>query len=235
MEQKNPYFVLVTQDEKLRETIETMAKEFPTVKIKHYNDVTAFFVEKCLAPISGVFLDFRLGMKLSSKEREEFSVIESIAPFYRVRGNPNGQIAAMGGLKSGEGETFFRSIFKESLNAPLRKLRNFYRQTIHLNLMVCFGEHFVLEKSFKANSDNISMGGIFVIHPDDWSKNERIWVLVNDFPEIPPIECKKRWHIEWGKSYKSLPGYGLEFVTLTDTQKDLMNRIIYHPQTLKKT
>lgn len=166
-------------------------------------------------------------MKLTTKERDELSLLDSLIPYFKVRVNPNGQLAGIGSIKFGEGDAFFKTLFNESLSYSPKKLRNHIRQDIYLNVLISISEKFSSENSFRSNSSNISIGGVFIIAPNEWNITNKIWVKFEDFKEIEPIECYSQWHLSWGLGYKALPGYGLEYVNLSQVQTELINKIIF--------
>jgi Tfp pilus assembly protein PilZ len=226
MKNENTCIVIITENDSLKEKFNSLLQSYPEIECRHFQTVSDFFTNKGSRPLSGVYVDFRLVLKLNAREREELTLIDTLVPYIKIRTNPKGELAGIGTIKFGEGDSFFKSLFEEALKTSPKHLRNHFRQRIHLNVLVSGGDKFAVEKSFKANSDNVSTGGLFIITAHELNVNEKIWIKIEDFNEIPPIECTSKWYLKWGTTFKTLPGYGLQFANLNSNQIEEINKII---------
>lgn len=74
---------------------------------------------------------------------------------------------------------------------------------------------------------DISEGGCYVIGPDSSKKpGHRLWLSIEGLLDEKPIESEVKWTKPWGSTVEKLPGYGVSFLNLTDTQQKSIQKVI---------
>ncbi|MGD2089234.1 MAG: PilZ domain-containing protein [Candidatus Aminicenantes bacterium] len=109
-----------------------------------------------------------------------------------------------------------------------RGLRAFKRKNLYLNVYLALSPDASGDELIKANTSDISEGGCFVITPHAIPKdNSRdIYVIPKGLADQCPITCTVKWVLPWGLATRHLPGVGVAFKNLSESQREEIRSLI---------
>ena len=165
-------------------------------------------------------MDIRTLIRSTMPEREFFSMLWDGFPVLHVGQNPgNGDISC---LMEGKHSTDLKG--KQLLDhfievkcrevAP-RQVRVYTRKKAFLNTLLYLSKD---HDPIRTNSWDISEGGSFIITTAKMPDNGLVWLKINDFDDKKLICSKVKWKRPWGKDYRQLPGFGVEFEQVSNKQ-----------------
>ncbi len=96
-----------------------------------------------------------------------------------------------------------------------RGIRADIRKDLFLSAHVQFG---MQEKSFKANTWNISPMGCFVISPQEQQCGDTVWLTFTNLSDKSTVAGEIKWNRPWGGDLRLLPGAGIAFKEISPDQ-----------------
>jgi hypothetical protein len=172
---------------------------------------------------SGVVLDMKTVLRASPVEKNFLrDVLEGQLPIGKFN-RPTGQ----GGLDAVAEkilQTQWDSFLAECQSFNPRGVRTYPRRNCILKVQLCPDGEWDTEKSFRTFTADISSGGCFIASTDTWGKSTMVSFLLGDSKD--PIRAKVAWLRPWGSSIWQMPGLGVEFESLTATQRLAIAKVI---------
>jgi len=104
-----------------------------------------------------------------------------------------------------------------------RGIRAGLRRNLFFNAHVQFDGQ---EKSFKANTRDISAHGCFIISAQEQQCGHPVWLTLTDLHDKTPIAGEIRWNKPWGSDFRSLPGVGIAFKDISPAQTQALAALL---------
>lgn len=197
---------------------QSCASILPVADLKEYLDHHSHVM------LSGIMVDMPTYMRFSEDEKRLLGDLVEIFPAMRIKCNEQtGEIRTLpfstrmpGVMTLAEFASSCRDQF-----AP-RRIRLFERSSKQWNILISKDQG-ELEGGTRTASLNISMGGCFVVSFDPWHPGDTGWLKIKELDGLAEVGFKVCWVRQWGEK-SQLPGMGLEFVGLTDRQREILSR-----------
>lgn len=159
---------------------------------------------------SGIVLDSKIALRMSQEEKEYFRVaFEDRMPVFEA-------VLSSGDTKDVINEKLFRTKWANFLRqAELfnpRGKRFKPRKFCILRVEICEGPQWDTSKSTRAITSDLSVGGCFVVTPEDVPEGQKVLLKIDGIPEV--IQCRVAWLRTWESTRNKWPGVGLEFANL---------------------
>ncbi len=167
----------------------------------------------------GLLVDIPTQIKSPGRERDELATILGRFPTARLNWRPDSDLVSvlvLGASTSGDYSLadFIENQCRHFSGMPVRSAQRLH---LHLNLLLFRqppGDPALAERAVTLD---LSPGGCFILTAGDWELGTRVWVVLHDLPDWPPIQVEVRWAQPWGQA-RRLPGIGVEFLDLTLAQ-----------------
>lgn len=99
-----------------------------------------------------------------------------------------------------------------------RAVRDGKRQVAHFNALYRRSPDMPWEDAPRAVTANISERGLFLCSMASFAIGERVETRLLELEDISPMLVEIRWVVPWG-AYMRLPGFGGEFLTISEAQR----------------
>jgi Tfp pilus assembly protein PilZ len=103
---------------------------------------------------------------------------------------------------------------------PARFLSRYQRVEAFLHVLLCPTDQFSESGSAQTFTVNISRGGAFLHATQPFQRGDTVWLQFKELADPAPIKTRVCWRIEWGSESRSIPGIGVEFETLSESQRE---------------
>lgn len=188
--------------------------------------LTGFFRREVYCQISGILVDMPTYMRCSDEEKSILTELVGILPALRLKCHePSGEIRTLPFGTTSPGNfppaTFVQ---KYCVPVPPRYVRASERSLVNLSALICRSvpqEKNIDERSVTAY---VSCSGCFLVSFEPWSIGEQGWLRLPELDDAAPIPVEVCSVRLWGAS-RSLPGMGVRFMALSDTQKRELHHV----------
>jgi hypothetical protein len=176
--------------------------------------------------ITGIIVDLRTLLRSSQEEKNFINELGQAIPVAKVRLLPQApMIAGSVDAESLSGEAFFNYLIRTLKDSEWqRRVREFPRRTKILNIRA-YHEYWGKEPLL-TNTVDLSEGGAFIICTKPPLLDTLVEVEIFELPEVGRLKARIRWILEWGKTTSRYPGLGLQFVGLTEKQRDQLHGMV---------
>lgn len=219
-----PILVVVSHNPQLDQFLEAEYASHP-IDVKKFSDAEAFYAWVPGKKINGVLIDFPSAMKASLNTRQFLSTIENYLPVCRIRIDPktskvSGQILS----EFFNGPELFNTLLQRvALPEAGRQIRQCPRLEKYWNVQLLD----VPENQSRYVTKDFSAGGFFMVDTQNlFSIGQKFKVQILELGEATPIEVEVRWIQPWGKSKDRMPGIGVQFRQINDSQKNKLNQLL---------
>ena len=217
--------LLVCREGKSREEY-LAALNLPGVSLTCVQALTEFFRREVYCPLNGVLVDMPTYMRYSEEEKRELVELVGIFPALRLKCHePTGEIRSLP----------FGTVYPENCTPEVfvqkycsafvqRKIRT--KERVQLNLPVLLTLSLPAEGvcCVRTVTINLSSEGCFLIGFEPLVVKGTGWLTIPELKDNTPIPVEVCWIRVWGE-HRSLPGAGIRFVDLTESQKDELGRL----------
>jgi hypothetical protein len=169
---------------------------------------------------SGIVIDSRIAVKMTSAEKAYIrDAFEGRLPLFEAV------------LTTGEKDHINERIFSVKWNNFLRQVEVFHprgrrikpRKFCVLKVELCFEKTWTSDKTHKAITADLSLGGCFVVTPELFTESTQVWIKIDDIRE--PIRCRVAWKRDWQSTRNKWPGVGVEFLELSAQSRNDINKL----------
>jgi len=185
-----------------------------------------FFRLEVYCPLNGILVDMPTYMRISDEEKRLLTELVGIFPSMRLKCQElTGEIRTLPFSTAYSGNlspAIFVEKYCRSFNE--RKIRTSDRTQQNLPALLNAIPLVVNIPVARTMTADISCGGCFLICFEPWIVGERGWLVLPDLKDTSPIPVEICWTRSWGKSH-NLPGMGIRFTDLTDSQRIELNRL----------
>ena len=198
-------------------------------------------VEQLLAdamkvPPLAIIVDLRSQVAIGSKSLKPIFELKTTWPVLRCNVHPDGSATVMC-LEPHRTETLLSALHSiangDESWVPEGKFQNFLRLSIQFRVRMRREK----EEWIRGNTLDISARGAFITSYDDFKKEERIELEINDVADrILKLQGIVKWIRRW-EDTPELPGIGVSFEPTDDIQvlaEEIAKRFIQHPKKTKK-
>lgn len=200
--------------------------DLPGVSLVCIPALSGFFSRGVYCQLSGIMVDMPTYMCSSEEERRILTDIVGHFPALRLKCNEQtGEIRTLpfGTAYPGNNPlAVFVQKFCESL-AP-RRIRSSERSQQNLPAMLSKFNQVDDRSAVRSVTANISCGGCFLVSFEPWIVGDRGWLILTGLKDNAPIPVEICWILPWGEG-RSLPGMGVRFIDLTESQKAELTRL----------
>jgi len=219
--------VLIARDDADRNSYEALLANYPEVKIESYDSIQQFKENLRERLYSGLIMDFQTLITSSTSDKEFFYSLRKGLPVINVNRSADKkeldyfiEEQRAGALKGKDVLDYF--IYGICAKKNPRKVRFHTRKNVYLNVHL----HLKGRPSIKTNLSDISEGGCFVIATEEPPEDKIIYLTIDDLMDKTIISAEIKWSLPWGKSYTHLPGYGLAFKEISESQLQGIRKIL---------
>lgn len=203
--------------------------------VRHFGSIIDLKIKSGSEHYHGLAIDFKTALQSSPSEKIFFSEQEAIFPVIRLGKDPanNQIIGIVRGHALDTDQIFPFFVHEKCREFPSRGIRRDKRERRHLSVWV--SDHSDMEEAstIKAVTMDVSTGGLFIISITTKPLNEIVWIRVKEFEDSSPVRGTVCWGREWGKTIWQVPGYGIRFDGLSDSQHaDLLKFMAEKPKEL---
>ena len=217
--------LLVCREGKSREVYQA-ALDLPGVSLVCVHALSEFYCPEGYCPLNGILVDMPTYMRYSEEEKRELVELVGIFPALRLKCHePTGEIRSLPfGTVYPENSTSEVFVQKYCSAFVQRKIRT--KKRVQLNLSVLLNQSLPVEGvcSVRSVTVNLSSEGCFLIGFEPLVVKGTGWLTIPELKDNTPIPVEVCWVRLWGE-HRSLPGAGIRFVDLTDSQKDELGRL----------
>ncbi|MDD2736133.1 MAG: PilZ domain-containing protein [Desulfuromonadaceae bacterium] len=180
-----------------------------------------FFRTEVYCSLSGILVDMPTYMRCSDEEKSLLTELVGHFPSLRLKCNePTGEIRTLpfGAAYPGNSSP---AVFVQKYCTTFipRKIRTGERSLHHLPALLNTCLPAENDSGLRTVTANISREGCFLISFEPRIVGDRGWLTFPGWKDSTPILVEVCWVQSWGES-RSLPGFGVRFIDLTDAQKD---------------
>jgi hypothetical protein len=200
--------------------------DVPGVSLVCVQVLSEFFSRGVYCPLNGIFVDMPTYMCSSEEEKRLLTDLVGHFPSLRLKCNEStGEIRTLpfGAAYPGNyAPAVFVQKYCESY--PQRRIRTGERSHQHLSALLNISPPVDHISGVRTVTANISGGGCFLISYEPWIIGDRGWITLPELKDTSPIPVETCWVRPWGE-HRSLPGMGVRFISLTESQKDELGRL----------
>lgn len=200
--------------------------DFPGVSLVCVPALSDFFRRGVYCPLNGILVDMPTYMCSSEEERRVLTDIVGHFPALRLKCNEQtGEIRTLpfGTAYPGNNPpAVFVQKFCESF--PQRRIRSSERSQQNLPALLSKFNQVGDCSAVRSVTANISSGGCFLVSFEPWIVGDLGWLTLPGLKDNTPIPVEICWILPWGEG-RSLPGMGVRFTDLAESQKDELTRL----------
>ena len=221
----NTTVLLICREGKSRQVYQAEL-DFPGVSLVCVPALSDFFSRGVYCSLNGILVDMPTYMCSSEEERRVLTDIVGHFPALRLKCNEQtGEIRTLpfGTAYPGNNPpAVFVQKFCESF-AP-RRIRSSERSQQNLPALLSKFNQGDDRSAVRSVTANISSGGCFLVSFEPWIVGERGWLILPGLKDNAPISVEICWILPWGEGH-SLPGMGVRFIDLTESQRAELTRL----------
>ncbi|NTW99913.1 MAG: PilZ domain-containing protein [Geobacteraceae bacterium] len=217
--------LLVCRDGKSRQVYQEELV-IPGVSLVCVQTLTEFFCPGVYCPLNGILVDMPTYMCSSEEEKRLLTDLVGHFPALRLKCNEStGEIRTLpfGTAYPGNNPPA-DFVQKYCVSFAQRRIRAGERSQQHLPALLNLSPPVEILSGVRTVTANISCGGCFLISYEPWIIGNHGWVTFPDLKDTAPIPVEICWIRSWGE-YRSLPGMGVRFIDLTESQKGELIRL----------
>ena len=179
-------------------------------------------------PYNGLLVDVDTMACADRIEKETAKELLDLFPVIRLNFDPGKKIIrTLYYGEVGEGSTSLKEFLeKHCQDFPRRSIRRSIRRALHFNVLLSRRPDFPPELTWRTNTIDVSEDGCFVYTIEEWEPNTDVWLKSDELDDPAPIQANIRWQAAWG-SPMQMPGIGLEFSQISETQRTALRRYIF--------
>jgi len=196
------------------------ALALPGLLLVCVQSLKGFFRHEVYCQLNGIFVDMPTYMRCSDVEKRLLTELVAIFPALRLKCHePTGEIRTLpfGTIYPGSAAPaiFVQKYCKVFVQRYIRTC-----ERSQLNLAALLNRSLQEDNSQGARSVTayVSCNGCFLVSFEPWGAGERGWLTLPDLADHSPIQIEVSSIRSWGES-RSLPGMGVKFIALSDSQK----------------
>lgn len=217
--------LLICREGISRETYHA-ALVLPGVLLVCVQSLMGFFRREVYCPLNGILVDMPTYMRCSEEDKRLLTELVAIFPALRLKCHePTGEIRTLPFGTTYPGNTA-PAVFVQKYCTTFvqRNIRTCERS--QMNLSALLNKSLQEDSSYGARSvtEYVSCNGCFLVSFEPWGVGERGWLTLPDLADASPIQIEVRSIRTWGES-RSLPGVGVKFIDLPDSQKAELTRL----------
>lgn len=218
---------IIALEENEREFYEDLLSGYSDLIPESFSTIPQFKVECTGKDYSGIVVDNRTLIRSTMEDRDFFSQLCEGFPVMRIsRSSDRTSISCLV-----EGKQLVdlkgRQLLDHFINRECREVIA-HQVRISQRKKVFFNTYLQTSGSdepLRTNLWDISEGGCFVITTDNQRKEgEEVTITIHDLNDKTPIQGEIKWLKSWGSDAHKLPGYGLEFKEISDSQVQEIKR-----------
>lgn len=185
-----------------------------------------FFHKEIYCPLNGILVDMPTYMRCTEEEKRLLTELVAVFPSMRVKCNEHtGEIRTLpfGTTYPGNAPP---AVFVQKHCRPFlqRNIRTSERSGLNLSALLNRSLSQDNSSSNRCVTSYISCSGCFLVNFELWNIGEQGWLTLPEMEDTTPIPVEIRSVRVWGSS-RSLPGVGVKFVSLTESQKTELGRL----------
>ncbi|OGT96441.1 MAG: hypothetical protein A2X80_13270 [Geobacteraceae bacterium GWB2_52_12] len=217
---KNINILLICREGRSREEYQEQLSA-PGVSLVCVQAPMSFYRHKVYRPLNGIMVDMPTYMRCSEEEKRLLTEMVGLFPALRLKCHEvSGEIRMLPfGKVYPVTATAADFIQSHCSSFEQRKVRTCERVQHNLSAILSTSLPVESRAGVRSVTANISRRGCFLVNFQPWLIGEFGWLVFPDLKDTTPIQIRVCTSIQWGES-RSLPGIGVEFVELTDSQRD---------------
>lgn len=218
--------VIVSSRNEVRQICERYLSSYNYISIVSHSSLKAFEQWAPKKAFSILLVDLATIFKSSAEERQYLYDIQNSVPVVRLRFDSETK-SIQGSFKAinDADQTLFAAIERSiQLEKNDYFVRVNQRRKFILNVRILPNEKNQLP--VLVNTEDLSVGGAFLIGNFDWAEGQQIFLEFNELDDKTPIPTEIRWINKWGKSTLRFAGLGVEFKSMTESQRTQLNHMI---------
>jgi hypothetical protein len=167
----------------------------------------------------GIIADVRFSMKADGELKQQLRRLENIYPFLRVKSAADGTLH---GISSLSGSVSLAEFLGQCRTFPARPLREEERREEYISAWLA--ATFDFAEAEASVSLNLSCRGAFFFSARIWAVGAPVWVR---FPgHDQDFSARVCWCRPWGGKSDGLPGIGVEFQEISESQCALLKAFL---------
>lgn len=200
--------------------------DFPGVRHVCVQALSEFFYRGVYCPLNGILVDMPTYMCSSEEERRLLTDLVGHFPALRLKCNElTGEIRTLPFGTSCPGNNPPAAfVQKYCVSFARRRIRSGERSPQHLAALLNESLPVGGFSGTRTVTANISCGGCFLVSFEPWSVGDRGWLTLPGLEDTAPVPVEICWIRPWDEG-RSLPGMGVRFIDLTESQKIELNRL----------
>lgn len=224
----NLKIALISLSDKNKKLYQDILSKHEDISLETYSTLHQF-KKKCNGEkYSGLIVDIRTLIRSPMLDKEFYTSLCKGFPILQVDSNNNS--SAINCFIEGEkslnlkGTQLMDHFVKKVCPIIIpRGIRLKSRKNVFYNIYMYLSEN---SPPIKSNLWDISEGGCYVISTNEKQMGDHIWLTINELLDKTPICSEVKWKKSWGTSTNKLPGFGVEFVDITNQQREEINSIL---------
>lgn len=202
------------------------ALDIPGVSLVCVSSLADFFSQDVYCPLNGIMVDMPTYMRSSEEEKQLLAELVGLFPALRLKCHePSGEIRTLpfGTAYPGPNTPAF---FVQNYCAVFhqRTIRTCERSLQNLPALLTMTPPQEDGTSTRTATANVSQGGCFLITFEQWAVGDQGWLILPMLEDPTQIPVEVCWVRMWGEC-RSLPGIGIRFIDLTESQKAELGRL----------
>jgi hypothetical protein len=200
--------------------------DLPGVLLVCVQSLMQFFRREVYCPLNGILVDMPTYLRSTEEEKRLLTDLVAIFPALRLKCNESsGEIRTLPFGSTFSGSTSPAEFVKKYCSSFVqRKIRTCERTLV--NMPALLNRTLPVENVSSARTVTSSMSyiGCFLVSFEPWIVGERGWLVLPELKDDTPVPVEIRSIRAWGE-YRSLPGMGVKFIDLTESQKAELSRL----------
>jgi hypothetical protein len=188
-----------------------------------------FFKKETYRSLCGIMVDMPTYIRSSDEEKRLLTDLVALFPALRLKYHvPTGEIRSLpfgtaypGNMPLPEFISQFCTTFSP------RKVRTCERSQQHLPVTLSTGQSSEQIAGIRIVTANISQGGCFLVSYSPLVVADKGWLVFKELKDPTPVPVEVRSVRLWGE-FRTLPGMGIKFLSLTRSQKIEIGRFGGH-------
>jgi hypothetical protein len=185
-----------------------------------------FFRRDLYRPLSGILVDMPTYMQSSEEEKRLVTDLVELFPALRIKCQESSGTIRTLPFGTAYPANTSPADFVQKYCAPFvpRMIRTGERSPLNMPALLNTAVPADTLSGARSVTADISRGGCFLISFEPWRVGARGWLTLPELNDTAPIPVEVRWVRLWGEC-RSLPGMGIRFADLTESQKAELGRL----------
>lgn len=196
------------------------------VSVVCVNTLMDFFKKGIYQELCGIMVDMPTYIRSSDEDKRLLTDLVALFPALRLKCHePTGEIRTLPFGTAHTGKMTFEVFITQFCKTfSSRKIRTCERS--QMNLAVTLTAELPSEglPGLKIVTSNISRGGCFLVSYSPLAIADQGWLVFKDMKDPTPVPFDVRSVRLWGE-FRTLPGMGIRFLSLTHSQKTEIGRL----------